>query len=208
MLMLLKAAPRRIEALLDSAARTSAEMALQTVLSWYPKLSLARLYTMRDGAADLLETAYTQVNRLATAMVGWFPHTEYTPVLDDAGTPIAPLPITALADDSSSAGGRARGGQGSQPARSSSSYLYHDDLSDSGSSRTLPKDTSRRTSAKSADVGPSKAREDLTGPKQPEATAVPEGPTAPEQAVPTVTPVPTTAPTASTALPTSIVPDA
>src|SRR3954471_6778175 len=164
--MSLKADPRRVEALLDTAARTGAEMALQTVLSWYPKLSLARLYTMRDGAADLLETAYTQVNRLATAMAGWFPHTEYTPVLDGAGTPIAPLPITALADDSPSAGGRARGGQGSQPARSSSSHLYHDDLSDSSSSHTSPKATSGWTSAKPADVGPSKAREDLTGPKK------------------------------------------
>ena len=148
------------------------------------------------------------MNRLATAMAGWFPHTEYTPVLDNAGMPIAPLPITALADDNPSSGGRARGGQGSQPARSSSSHLYHDDLSDSSSSHPLPKATSGRTSAKPADVGPSKAQEDLTGPKQSEVAIVPEGPTVPKQSVPTVTQTPTTTPTASTVPPTSTVADA
>src|SRR4051812_19446289 len=38
--ILLKAIPRRIEALLDSAARTGVDTALQTVLTWYPKLKL------------------------------------------------------------------------------------------------------------------------------------------------------------------------
>src|SRR4051812_24863667 len=36
--VLLKAIPRRIEALLDSAAQTGAQTALQTVLSWYPQV--------------------------------------------------------------------------------------------------------------------------------------------------------------------------
>src|SRR3954465_10993950 len=111
-------------------------MVLQTVLSWYPKLSLARLYTMRDGAADLLETAYTQVNRLATAMAGWFPHTEYTPVLDDARTPIAPLPITSLDDDSPSAGGRCRD-PGLAYASLATTQSY-------GESRTVPTCLSRQ----------------------------------------------------------------
>src|SRR4051812_25017403 len=171
-------------------------MALQTVLSWYPKLILARLYTMRDGAADLLETAYAQVNRLATTMAGWFPHTEYTPILDDAGMPVAPLSIAALANDSPSAGGRTRGGQGSQPTRSSRSHLYHNDLFGSGSSQTSPKATSRQASAKIADVEPSKAKEDSTAPKQSEAAVVQEGSTAPEQTDSAAAPTPSTAPIA------------
>src|SRR4051812_22839314 len=67
-MLLLKAIPRRIEALLDSTAQTGAETALQAVMTWYPKLNLEWLYTMRDGASDLLESTYAQVNQLATMM--------------------------------------------------------------------------------------------------------------------------------------------
>src|ERR1041385_4157856 len=38
--ILLKAIPRRIDVLLNSAGRTSAETTLQTVLSWYPQVKL------------------------------------------------------------------------------------------------------------------------------------------------------------------------
>src|SRR4051812_36380167 len=83
--LLLKAIPRRIEALLDSAARTGAQTALQTVLTWYPTLILEKLTSIRDGASDLLESTYATMNRLAATMVGWFPHAEYTPYLDSDG---------------------------------------------------------------------------------------------------------------------------
>src|SRR4051812_13856758 len=66
--ILLKVIPRRIDALLDSASRTGAQTALQMVLSWYPQLKLSRLYTVRDGAANLFERTYAEVNRLATTM--------------------------------------------------------------------------------------------------------------------------------------------
>ena len=82
---LLKAIPRRIDVLLNSAGRTGAETALQTVLSWYPQVKLSQLYSLREDASDLLEKTYTEVNRLASAMVNWFSPYEYTPYLDEGG---------------------------------------------------------------------------------------------------------------------------
>ena len=52
---LLKAIPGRIDVLLDSAGRTGAQTALQTVLSWHPQVKLSRLYNVREGATALLE---------------------------------------------------------------------------------------------------------------------------------------------------------
>src|SRR4051812_47709555 len=109
-------------------------------------------------------------------MVGWFSHTDNSPTLDNAGMPIAPSSIATLADDSPSTNSRARGGQGSQPARSSSSHLYHDDISISNSSHTSPRATSGKTGAKTVDVDSSKAKENSTVPKPSEAAATPETP--------------------------------
>src|ERR1041385_9262883 len=75
---LLKAIPRRIDVLLNSAAWTGAETALQTVLSWYPQVKLSQLYSLRENATDVLEKTYTEVNRLASTMVNWFSPYDYT----------------------------------------------------------------------------------------------------------------------------------
>src|SRR3954451_23147778 len=63
---LLKAIPRRIDVLLNSAGRTGAETALQTVLSWYPQVKLSKLHSLRENAVDVLEKTYAEVNRLAS----------------------------------------------------------------------------------------------------------------------------------------------
>jgi len=120
--ILLKAIPRRIDVLLNSAGRTGAETALQTVLSWYPQVKLSQLYSLRDNAADLLEKTYTEVNRLASTMVNWFSPYDYTPYLDEGGNPLAATSISGLAEE----------------------------LSDSGSSHTSPR--SKRTGATSSDA--------------------------------------------------------
>src|SRR3954462_1284215 len=91
--VLLKAIPHRIDVLLDSAGRTGAQTTLQTVLSWHPQIRLPRLYTIRDGATEMLEKTYTEVNRLASTMVNWFSPYDYTPYLDDEGNPLAPTSI-------------------------------------------------------------------------------------------------------------------
>src|SRR4051812_47186528 len=67
---LLRVIPRRIDVLIDSAGRTAAQTALQTVLSWYPRVELSQLRSIREGATDLLEKTYVEVNRLASAIVG------------------------------------------------------------------------------------------------------------------------------------------
>jgi hypothetical protein len=99
--ILLKAIPRRIDVLLNSAGRTGAETALQTVLSWYPQVKLSQLHSLRDGAEDLLEKTYAEVNRLASAMVNWFSPYNYTPYLDDGGNPLPASTISGLAEEPS-----------------------------------------------------------------------------------------------------------
>src|SRR4051812_22621571 len=138
--LLLKAIPRRIDALLDSASRTVAQTALQTVLSWYPQVNLTRLQTVRDGAGDLLQRTYMEVNRLASTMAGWFSPYDYTPFLDDEGNPLSSSSMAFLADDSLHSSLRPYDAPSSQLARSSSDYRYDDsDLSDIGLSNTSPR---------------------------------------------------------------------
>jgi hypothetical protein len=99
--ILLKAIPRRIDVLLNSAGRTGAETALQTILTWYPQVKLSKLYSLRDGAGDLLEKTYAEVNRLASTMANWFSPYDYTPYLDDGGNPLPVSTISALAEEPS-----------------------------------------------------------------------------------------------------------
>src|SRR3954466_4293305 len=90
------------------------------VLSWYPQVKLLRLYTIRDGAADLFERTYAEVNRLASTMVNWFSPYDYTPYLDEEGNPLAPTSIDGLADDSLHSILNPYEAPSSQPTRSSS----------------------------------------------------------------------------------------
>src|SRR3954462_9961886 len=97
--ILLKAIPCRIDVLLNSAGRTGAETALQTVLSWYPQIRLPQLYSIRENATDLVEKTYTEVNRLASSMVNWFSPYDYSPYLDEGGNPLAAPTISDLAEE-------------------------------------------------------------------------------------------------------------
>ena len=162
---LLKAIPGRINVLLDSAGRTGAQTALQTVLSWYPTVELSRLYAVREEATAMLQKAYADVHRLACTMVDWFSVYQYTPYLDDDGRLLAASSMAALAADSSSI--RPYETAAPQPARSSSGYMHHDsDLSDSGSSHRSPKSKRAR--------GSTSAGQDLpTAGGEPAAASVP-----------------------------------
>jgi hypothetical protein len=95
---LLRVIPRRIDVLIDSAGRTAAQTALQTVLSWYPRVELSQLHSIREGATDLLEKSYVEVNRLASTMLGWFNAYEYTPYVDDEGHPLAAPTFLEMAE--------------------------------------------------------------------------------------------------------------
>src|SRR3954468_13406713 len=115
---------------------------------------LTRLQTVRDGAGDLLQRTYMEVNRLASTMAGWFSPYDYTPFLDDEGNPLPPSSMAFLADDSLHSSLRPYDAPSSQPARSSSDCRYNDsDLSDSGSSHTSPR--AKHTEADSARTGES-----------------------------------------------------
>src|SRR3954471_17524009 len=140
--VLLKAIPRRIDVLLDSAGRTRAQTALQTVLSWHPQIKLPRLYTLREGAAEMLEKTYAEVNRLAATMANWFSPYDYTPLLDDEGKPLAPTSIANLASSSLNSSLRPYEDAASQPTRSSSGYRYRDsEHSESSSAHTSSRAT-------------------------------------------------------------------
>src|SRR3954465_8406586 len=95
---LLRVIPRRIDVLIDSAGRTGAETALQTVLSWYPQVKISQLYSLREGANDLLEKSYAEVHRLACVMLEWFCAYDYTPYLDDGGNPLAAPAFLEMAE--------------------------------------------------------------------------------------------------------------
>ena len=168
-LLLLKAAPRRVRALLDSAARAGAETALQATLSWYPKLNLDALSAMRKGAEAAIEAAYTRINHLAADMACWFDHTEFRPYLDDEGMPISPMSVADLASSSTEA---TQSGPSNRPAPASSSPLYQ---------RTSDEDEeSSGSSSQSSEERPVDPATTTTSPAASVADQAP--PTAPEQA--------------------------
>src|SRR3954471_5008128 len=156
--VLLKAIPRRIDVLLDSAGRTGAQTTLQTVLSWHPQVKLPQLYNIRENTTALLERTYAEVNRLASSMVNWFSVYTYTPFLDDEGNPLAATSMAGLADDSTYSSIRPYDNPAPQPTRSSSGYHYRNsDLSDSGSSHTSPRSKQGGTSLTAGQTEPSAA---------------------------------------------------
>lgn len=68
---MLTVAPRRIRALLDSAARAGAQMTLATVVSWYPGLDLSLLRAVRAGSDSDLSAALGDISRHAADIGSW-----------------------------------------------------------------------------------------------------------------------------------------
>ena len=89
-------------------------------------MQIPKLYSLRDGAAEMLEKTYTEINRLATTMVSWYSPYDYTPILDDDGNPLAPTSIAALASSDLNSSIHPYDGVAPQPTRSSSGYRYRD----------------------------------------------------------------------------------
>jgi hypothetical protein len=153
---LLKAIPGRIDVLLDSAGRTGAQTALQTVLSWHPQVQLSRFYSIREGTTTLLERTYAEVNRLACTMVSWFSVYNYTPYLDEDGNPLPATSMAGLADSTLYSSVRPYDSPAPQPTRSESGCPPRDaDLEDSGSSVSSPKSTRGGTSSTAGQTEPS-----------------------------------------------------
>jgi len=169
---LLKAIPGRIDVLLDSAGRTGAQTALQTVLSWHPQVKLSRLYSVREGATALLEKTYTEVNRLACTMVDWFSVYTYTPYLDEDGNPLPATSMAGLADSTMYSSVRPYDSPAPQPTRSESGCRPRDpDLEDSGSSVSSPKSKKGVTSSTARQTEPSSSGGPATTSTPPTATS-------------------------------------
>ena len=158
------------------------------MLSWYPKVQIPKLYSLRDGAAEMLEKNYAEINRLAITMVSWYSPYEYTPILDDDGNMLAPTSIAALASSSLNSSICPYDGVAPQPTRSSSGYRHRDSGSSDGSS-SHTSSRSRHAEADSARTGDSsdvlKERETAETQADPPITS----------AAPTTTSTPPTAPT-------------
>lgn len=76
-------AHRRAEALLASAVRAGAEVALSMVVSWYPDLDLGLLGPSRVGSEADLEAAWEEVSRRAAVMSSWVNPLHFVPAQDE-----------------------------------------------------------------------------------------------------------------------------
>ena len=85
---MLRAAPRRIEHLLDSAVRAGAQDALMLVRSWYPGLDLSVLTGMRVGSDEDVSSVWPDICHRAAVIRSNINPLEYAPYLDSDGNPL------------------------------------------------------------------------------------------------------------------------
>ena len=84
---MLRAAPRRVDHLLDSAVCASAQAALMLVRSWYPGLDLSILTGLRAGSDEDVSTVWPAICHRAAAIRANINPLEYAPYLDAKGNP-------------------------------------------------------------------------------------------------------------------------
>ena len=85
---MLRAAPRRVEHLLDSAVRAGAQTALMLVRSWYPGLDLSVLTGMRAGSDEDVSSVWPDICHRAAMIKTNINPLEYAPYLDSDGNPL------------------------------------------------------------------------------------------------------------------------
>ena len=96
---MLTIAPRRIRALLDSAARGGAHMALNTVVSSYPALNLSLLGGVRTDSDNEMAATWEEISRVAAAMGSWVDPLHYIPLRDDDGEEVPAATMSELQDN-------------------------------------------------------------------------------------------------------------
>src|SRR4051812_5942787 len=92
----LKAAPRQLAIMLDSAFRCGVQASLAIVKSWYPTVNLNLLRVMRDHSDAAVGAVWTEICQVAAELVNAVNLLEYTPYLDDEGRPISPVELSDL----------------------------------------------------------------------------------------------------------------
>ena len=92
----LKAAPRRLDAMLDSAFRSGVQASLAIVKSWHPTADLQLFRALRDGSDAEVGKVWTEICHLAAELADSVNLLEYTPRLDDAGRPISVAGLSNL----------------------------------------------------------------------------------------------------------------
>ena len=214
---MLRAAPRRVEHLLDSAVRAGAQAALMLVRSWYPGLDLSVLTGMRVGSDEDVSSVWPDICHRAAMIKSNINPLEYAPYLDSDGNPLEMANFSDLiysTSSSSDAGGGeedtgAKPGGSRRTTSSSGEYTMSDPNAEGSASSGQPE--GRAAARQEEDVGtsqPGPAGEPPAASAEPEATAAtsaapPEAstPASGEGAVPPGPPAPQAEPKTSAAPP-------
>ena len=99
---MLRAAPRRVDALLDSAVRAGAQTTLMIVKSWYPGLDLQALTGLRAGSEADVSAAWPAICHRTSDIWSMVNPAEYTPHLDQDGVPLPAATFSDLIHSTSS----------------------------------------------------------------------------------------------------------
>jgi hypothetical protein len=125
----LKAAPRQLETLLDSAFRSGVQATLAIVKSWYPTVDLKLLRALRDESDAEVGAVWIEICHLAAELAHSVNLLEYTPRLDDAGRPISAAGLSNL-QYTSSEDTEAQAAPRDRDESSRSRYLDDEDYDD------------------------------------------------------------------------------
>src|SRR4051812_16639060 len=117
----LKVASRQLDVMLDSAFRSGVQAALSIVKSWYPEVDLDLMQALRDGSEDSVGAVWLRICKVAAELAGDMNLLEFTPYLDDHGSPIPPQSLSDLLYSSSE-------GTQSRPAHRARSEASHSSL--------------------------------------------------------------------------------
>ena len=92
----LRAAPRQLDIMLESAFRSVVQASLAILTSWYPTIDLSLVGALREGSENDVGAVWTDICQIATELVNAVDFLEYTPYLDDAGHPLSPVELSHL----------------------------------------------------------------------------------------------------------------
>ena len=100
---MLRATPRRVDALLESAVWAGAQTTLMITRSWYPGYDLQAPIGLRAGSEADLDESWPTICRRAAEIQKTVNPKEYTPLLGEDGTPVPAATFSELIYSSSSA---------------------------------------------------------------------------------------------------------
>src|SRR4051812_38342523 len=87
--------------MLDSVFRSGVQAALAIVKSWYPTVDLYLVRALRDLSESVVGEAWPHICKVAVELIGAMDLLEFTPYLDELGSPIPPQYLSDLLYSSS-----------------------------------------------------------------------------------------------------------